>query len=201
MKVNANFTKPSDFRVYGLESIQPAYASFDGEMYAGMLPSDNQDRTGMTMFWLFHPNTQEVPDSIVLWMNGGPGCSSFNCGVMMEHSPVTQPLHDAGYCCLRPTPELNVNPYAWTRATTMLYVEHPIGTGFSYGHPYPENENEASGDLDAFLQNFFNVFTHLKSSDFYVVGESYAGESFVCLYGSFTSRSLLTVSLLAKIDV
>lgn len=159
----------------GLETLQPAYATFKGTMYAGMLPSDNNGRTGMTMFWLFQPDTQEVPDSMVLWLNGGPGCSSFNCGVMMEHSPVTQPLHDAGYCCLKPTPELHENPHAWTRATTMLYVEHPIGTGFSYGHPYPENEEEASGDLYAFMQNFYKVFTHLKKSDFYVVGESYAG--------------------------
>ena len=94
---------------------------------------------------------------------------------MMEHSPVTQPLHDAGYCCLQPTPELHPNPHAWTRATTMLYVEHPIGTGFSYGHPYPQSEKEASGDLDAFLQNFFAIFSDLASYDFYVVGESYAG--------------------------
>ena len=57
----------------------------------------------------------------------------------------------------------------------MLYVEHPIGTGFSYGHPYPENERQASGDLDAFLQNFFAVFQDLATADFYVVGESYAG--------------------------
>ena len=54
-------------------------------------------------------------------------------------------------------------------------MEHPIGTGFSFGHPYPENEQQASGDLDAFLQNFFAVFTHLASADFYVMGESYAG--------------------------
>jgi len=87
----------------------------------------------------------------------------------------TQPLHDAGYCCLQATPELHPNPHAWTRATTMLYVEHPIGTGFSYGHPYPNTEEEASGDLDAFLQNFFRVFDGMAQHDFYVVGESYAG--------------------------
>lgn len=56
-----------------------------------------------------------------------------------------------------------------------MYVEHPIGTGYSYGNPYPETEKEASGDLDAFLQNFFAVFTDLAQYDFYVVGESYAG--------------------------
>ena len=51
---------------------------------------------------------------------------------MMEHSPVTQPLKPAGFCCLKPNPNLEVNEHAWTRATTMLYVEHPWGTGFSY---------------------------------------------------------------------
>jgi len=125
---NNTFTKPDDFLVVGLEDVQPAYAQFDGKMYAGMLPADHDDRTGlMTMFWMFEPTTQEIPDTIVLWLNGGPGCSSFNCGVMMEHSPVTQPLHAAGFCCLKPTPDLSYNEHAWTKGTTMLYVEHPIG--------------------------------------------------------------------------
>lgn len=159
----------------GLEQVQAAYAEFDGRMYAGMLPADNGDRIDLqTMFWLFEPTTQEIPKSMILWLNGGPGCSSFNCGVMMEHSPVTQPLHAAGYCCLKPDPELHVNPHAWTKGTTVLYVEHPIGTGFSYG-TYPSNETEASADLDAFLQNFFIIFDHMQQYDFYVMGESYAG--------------------------
>lgn len=51
----------------------------------------------------------------------------------------------------------------------MLYVEHPIGTGFSHGTPYPEDEMEASMDLHAFLLNFFDTFSHLKSYKFYVM--------------------------------
>jgi hypothetical protein len=57
----------------------------------------------------------------------------------------------------------------------MLYVEQPVGTGFSYGHPYPENEHDVSADLDVFLQNFYRVFVHLQPYNFYVMGESYAG--------------------------
>jgi hypothetical protein len=57
----------------------------------------------------------------------------------------------------------------------MLYVEQPIGTGFSYGHPLPETEDDAAGDIDAFLQNFYKVFTQLQKNDFYIFGESYAG--------------------------
>jgi pimeloyl-ACP methyl ester carboxylesterase len=171
----ATIKTPNDFLVEGLEEVEPAYKEFAGSMYAGLLPSNNHGRVGEMMFWLFEPKEQLVPDSIVIWLNGGPGCSSFNCGVLMEHSPVTQPLHAAGYCCLQPSPKLSVNEHAWTRATTVLYIEQPIGTGFSYGYPFPENEHDVSKDIYAFLQNFFKVFDHMKAYSFYVMGESYAG--------------------------
>lgn len=174
MKSFLNITK-NDFLVQNLEKIQPAYAEFPGKMFAGRLPADNADRKGMTMFWMFEPDVQEVPDTLVIWLNGGPGCSSFNCGVMMEHSPVTQPLRPAGFCCLKPTPDLDYNQHTWAKATTMLYVEHPWGTGFSYGLPEPATELEASGDLYAFVQNFFKVFDHLADRELFIFGESYAG--------------------------
>jgi carboxypeptidase C (cathepsin A) len=164
-----------ELRVNGLENVEPSYGEFDGRMYGGTLPSNHNDRVGEMMFWLFEPTTQEVENTIVIWLNGGPGCSSFNCGVMMEHSPVTQPLHDAGYCCLKATPDLYVNEHAWTKATTMLYVEQPIGTGFSYGSPLPEDEDDAASDLYAFMQNFYQVFPKFASYNFYIMGESYAG--------------------------
>jgi carboxypeptidase C (cathepsin A) len=92
----------------------------------------------------------------------------------MEHSPVTQPLRPAGYCCLSSAPELGINKYAWTQSTTMLYPEQPIGTGFSYGM-YPEDESDVSADLYQFMQNFFSVFDHLKKYKLFIMGESYAG--------------------------
>jgi len=78
-----------DFLVEDLDEVVPAYAKFDGEMYAGTLPMDNTDfegnaREGAIMFWLFAPARPVVSDTMVLWLNGGPGCSSFNAGVMME---------------------------------------------------------------------------------------------------------------------
>lgn len=65
-------------------NVEPAFDEFDGNMYAGMLPSDNSERVGQMMFWLFEPTVQNKTNTMILWLNGGPGCSSFNCGVLME---------------------------------------------------------------------------------------------------------------------
>jgi carboxypeptidase C (cathepsin A) len=71
--------------VTDLAAVEPAYADFEGKMYAGFLPTDNGgNRVGQMMFWLFKPNVQLHEQSMILWLNGGPGCSSFNCGVLME---------------------------------------------------------------------------------------------------------------------
>jgi hypothetical protein len=76
---------------------------------------------------------------------------------------------------LNSQPEFSYNEHAWTKSTTVLFVEQPVGTGFSYGNEFPKNEHEVSLDIDAFLQNFFTVFEDLREYSFFVTGESYAG--------------------------
>jgi carboxypeptidase C (cathepsin A) len=75
-----------DLLVTGLENITgyEAFGQFQGRMYAGLLPMNNKNRTGQIMFWLFQPEQQTFDDTMIMWLNGGPGCSSFNCGVLME---------------------------------------------------------------------------------------------------------------------
>jgi carboxypeptidase C (cathepsin A) len=69
---------------------------------------------------------------------------------------------------------LKYNKYAWTNTTAMLYIEQPVGTGFSTG-PEPLNETEVAADMYAFLQNFYAVFSNYASHQLYIFGESYAG--------------------------
>ena len=164
-----------DFLVQGLEEVEPEYAKFEGSTYAGRLPINNGNREGELMFWFFVPDNPVNPDSVTIWLNGGPGCSSFNCGVMFETSPVTVPLRPAGYCCTSRDEPLVYNEHAWTKATNMLYVEQPVGVGFSSGGPEPESEAELAGDFFVFLQNFFKVFEQHQSSKLFIVGESFAG--------------------------
>jgi len=57
----------------------------------------------------------------------------------------------------------------------MLYVEQPVGVGFSYGGPPPHDEKDLAGDFYAFLLNFYSVFTEYQDFQLYMFGESYAG--------------------------
>jgi carboxypeptidase C (cathepsin A) len=153
-----------------LESVVPAFATFEGDMYSGLIPFDysttesssshgpRRRRQGELMFWLFVPTAQQVDETLVLWLNGGPGCSSFLGGVLFENGPVMVPHHPAGFVGTTATDPLVSNAdYSWTRITTMLYIEQPAGTGFSHG-PDPETEDDLSRDMYSYLQNFFTIF-------------------------------------------
>ena len=57
----------------------------------------------------------------------------------------------------------------------MLYLEQPVGVGFSTGGPPPENEDDIARDVYSFLVNFYKVFPEYLPYNFFVFGESYAG--------------------------
>lgn len=166
-----------DFLVEGLGEIDPVFDTFDGKMYAGLIsitPDINAD-DGKLMFWLFEPKHPLVDDSLVLWQNGGPGCSSLHAGNFLEMGPITTPLQPAGSFGQPNDAPRGFNEYAWTNVTTMLYVEQPVGTGFSYGADPPTDEEGVSTDFYYFLVNFFEIFPQQASKRLYLVGESYAG--------------------------
>ena len=167
---------PSDYLVKGLEDVEPSFESFDGDMYAGMIPFESYDGHSKSeyMFWMFEPTEVLVPDTVVIWLNGGPGCTSFNAGLVFETAPVTTGPIEPGSCCIDPHAPLQPNPYAWTNSTIMLYVEQPGGTGFSHGPP-PHTEQDLSKDFHSFLVEFYQVFDALASHKLYFFGESYAG--------------------------
>jgi carboxypeptidase C (cathepsin A) len=167
--------RASDFLVQGLEDIEPAYGLFPGDMYAGTLPMDNGDRYGSLMFWMFAPDAPSVNDAMVIWLNGGPGCTSINAGLLFENSPVTTPLRPAGFCCSTKDDPLVYNKYSWTNASAIMYVEQPVSVGFSQGGPLPQNEEDFAGDFHVFYQNFLKVFPQYQSYRVFIVGESYAG--------------------------
>lgn len=105
-------------------------------------------------------------------MNGGPGCSSL-AGLSKENGP----LRFFGNAS---TPRRN--PYAWTKLANVLYVDQPVGTGFSSGSS-PRNNLEVIEHFHQWLKEFYKEFPGLKSKNTFLTGESYAAiyVSLICL--------------------
>ncbi|KIL59166.1 hypothetical protein M378DRAFT_15030 [Amanita muscaria Koide BX008] len=137
-----------------------------GPSWAGLLPiSSAANETRKLFFWFFPPAKGGSLDDLIFWTNGGPGCSSMD-GFLQENGPISWQHGQA-----KPTP----NQYSWTNISSMLWVEQPVGTGYSQGTPTAQNEEDVAAQLVGFLQQFLNVFSELKGKKFYLTGESYAG--------------------------
>ncbi len=164
---------PEDFRVHGLADIEPAFASVDGNMFSGLI-SARENSDAELFFWLI---TNDSSDSLVIWFNGGPGCSSIDAGFFFEMGPVTTPLHPAGYDNLDRGNEapLKFNKYTWANVSNIMYIEQPVGVGYTHGSPKPQDEDEVAADFYRFLQNFFDIFPKMRKQRLFLVGESYAG--------------------------
>ncbi|WCJ19283.1 Serine carboxypeptidase-like [Euphorbia peplus] len=119
------------------------------------------------MFYFFFESRNSKKDPVVIWLTGGPGCSS-ELAMFYENGPFT----------IAKNMSLLWNEYGWDQASNLLYVDQPIGTGFSYSSdPRDIRYNEAgvSNDLYDFLQAFFAEHPEYVNNDFYITGESYAG--------------------------
>lgn len=107
---------------------------------------------------------------LVLWMNGGPGCSSMD-GWGYELGP----FHFKGYNSSGPIFELN--PFTYARIANVMFLEAPPGVGFSYredGDYSITDTQNAENNLQAVL-SFFDKFPEFRKNKFYVAGESYGG--------------------------
>ncbi|KAK7024450.1 hypothetical protein VNI00_016301 [Paramarasmius palmivorus] len=163
---NITFSNPkaSEFYVDGTSIPE---VDFDvGPSWAGLLPiSSDPDETRKMFFWFFPPGPQGSLDDIIFWTNGGPGCSSLE-GLLQENGPFQWGVGTA-----KPV----VNEYSWTNLSSILWVEQPIGTGFTQGTPNITNEDQLAEQLVGFFNQFLEVFSELKGKNVWLTGESYAG--------------------------
>ncbi|CAA0832608.1 Serine carboxypeptidase-like 48 [Striga hermonthica] len=119
------------------------------------------------MFYFFFESRSNKSDPVVIWLTGGPGCSS-GLALFYENGPfhVTDNL------------TLVSNEFGWDKVSNIIYVDQPTGTGFSYSSDLDDTRHDEKGvstDLYDFLQAFFKAHPQLAGNDFYITGESYAG--------------------------
>ncbi|CAO1615390.1 unnamed protein product [Parajaminaea phylloscopi] len=124
-----------------------------------------QPKTRALYMWLWGADTAAGRDDLVVWLNGGPGCSSLE-GFFTENGPIR---YDNKF----DKPRLAND--SWTSSANVIWVEQPIGTGFTRGVPSARNEDDVAADFHAFLTNLYKIFTELGGKRLWITGESYAG--------------------------
>ncbi|KAG2740240.1 alpha/beta-hydrolase [Suillus brevipes Sb2] len=143
-------------------------------IYAGhILPDPDADSAASTdvlahlFFVMVKARRSANKERLIFWFNGGPGCSSFD-GLMMEIGP-WRADEEGG---------LKIARGGWNEYTTMVYVDQPAGTGFSYTNTnnYVHSIQQATDQLMEFLRTFYKVFPEYETVDTYLGGESFAGQ-------------------------
>ncbi|GFS94726.1 lysosomal protective protein [Nephila pilipes] len=132
--------------------------------YSGYL---NTTKGRYLHYWFVESQRSPSKDPLLLWLNGGPGCSSLD-GFFTELGPLR--VTDDGK-------KLYNNTYAWNTVANVLFLETPAGVGFSYAdnEDYATNDDATSYENYIALQHFFEKFPEFKKNDFYATGESYGG--------------------------
>ncbi|CAB9496976.1 Carboxypeptidase Y homolog A [Seminavis robusta] len=143
------------------------YMDIKGSKY-----DENNDKH--LFFWMFEKRPSKEEDVVddaevpfIVWLTGGPGCSS-TLALLTENGPCS--VNDDGATT-------KVNPYSWSEAANVLWLDQPAGVGFSYGEENDSNEAMISEDAYFFLQAFFQTYPQYARKDpfLYIVGESYGG--------------------------
>ncbi|KAF2300035.1 hypothetical protein GH714_007089 [Hevea brasiliensis] len=148
---------------------QPDGVDFD--QYSGYVTVD--PKAGRALFYYFVESPHNfLTKPLVLWLNGGPGCSSLGYGAMEELGPFR--VNSDGKTLFR-------NNYAWNNVANVIFLESPAGVGFSYSNSSSDYDLTVAGDKSTaddtytFLVNWLERFPHFKTRDFFITGESYAG--------------------------
>ncbi|KAK6021773.1 serine carboxypeptidase [Ostertagia ostertagi] len=97
------------------------FRQFSGYLTAPLYPNNH------LFYWFMESQNDPVNDPVVLWLNGGPGCSSLG-GLLEELGPFHN-NNDNGTTLFE-------NVYSWNKMANVLFLEAPVGVGFSYtDHP------------------------------------------------------------------
>eukprot|EP01018_Ginkgo_biloba_P021550 Gb_21565 [translate_table: standard] len=119
------------------------------------------------MFWWLYHSQGNKSDSrpLILWLQGGPGASSVGIGDFEEIGPLDT--------------QLKPRQSTWLQKADLLFVDSPVGTGFSYVENstlLANTDAAVTEDLLSFFKELFNTNSSLQKSPVFIVGESYGGK-------------------------
>ena len=129
----------------------PLTTAFDTPTYSGFLAASETKR----LHYVFTESLDDPKkDPVLIWFNGGPGCSSL-LGMMQENGPR---VIDDGEDYLK------TNAETWNKRANVLWLESPAGVGWSYGTKADMTTDDLQSSIDALaaLQSWYEKFPEFK---------------------------------------
>eukprot|EP01062_Namystynia_karyoxenos_P076378 TRINITY_DN747_c0_g1_i4.p2 TRINITY_DN747_c0_g1~~TRINITY_DN747_c0_g1_i4.p2 ORF type:complete len:461 (+),score=188.05 TRINITY_DN747_c0_g1_i4:31-1383(+) len=142
----------------------PTICEHNAKQFAGQLSIDSGKK--QYFYWAFAARNASASGSAptLLWMTGGPGCSS-STALFGENGPCSVNVNGDG--------TVN-NPYSWNTFANIIFIDQPAGVGFSTGQMDDHDEAGVAEDMYQFLQAFFKEHGDWNT-EFFAYGESYGG--------------------------
>ncbi|KAK4460992.1 Alpha/Beta hydrolase protein [Cladorrhinum samala] len=112
------------FKEPGICETTPGVRSYSGYVHLPprFLEDEEQDYPINTFFWFFEARKDPKNAPLAIWLNGGPGSTSM-MAVLEENGP----------CFVASDSKTTyLNPWSWNNEVNMLYIDQPVGAGFSY---------------------------------------------------------------------
>lgn len=126
-------------------------------------------RKGAHLFYWLHYTTANVSAyterPLVIWLQGGPGVASTGCGVFEQLGPVDI--------------EGKARAWNWVQHMNVLFIDSPVGTGFSYVEPhgrYATTNRRIAKDLVALMVGFLQQHEEFREVPLHIFSESYGGK-------------------------
>lgn len=121
------------------------------------------------MFWWLYETTAKVSNitekPLVIWLQGGPGASSSGYGNFEEIGPLDV--------------DLNPRNHTWVKDVNLLFIDNPVGTGFSYtesNKALTKTNKQIAEDLLTCILGFYKKHPQFRHVPLYVASESYGGK-------------------------
>lgn len=125
-------------------------------------------RQNAHMFWWLHYTNATVVKTqrpLIIWLQGGPGSSSTGYGNFFELGPLDQ--------------NLEPRKTSWDKYANLLFVDNPVGTGFSYVDnvsALTTTNEQIALDFVELLKGFYKAVPDMKKVPLYIFSESYGGK-------------------------
>ncbi|XP_039001515.1 serine carboxypeptidase-like 44 [Hibiscus syriacus] len=147
--------------------VLPGQPNVNFRHFSGYIDVD--PNAGRSYFYYFvEAENDPLNRPLTVWLNGGPGCSSVGDS-FVGAGPFITTNNARG---------LKRNPHAWNRVSNMLFIDSPVGSGWSYSNTWSDylaGDSSTNDDLVTFIRKWFERFPIFKYRELYLGGIGYAG--------------------------